>query len=105
MKKETVEKIIHITPDDVRKYVEVRTYFRHKAHEVFNFFIENCSDYIHHKERVLEPKFWDFWLDENWFIVSYVDDCDPSNYEYEIEILMEQMYKETWKEYLLKDYK
>ena len=98
-------KITPITPDDVKSYIKVRKSFLPKAKEVFNFFVENCSDYIHNKENVLEPKYWDFRIDEHWFTVYYGDDCDPSNYEYEIEILMKNMYDETWKEYLLKYYK
>ena len=106
MKKENVETIRYITPNDVKIYTKIRRYFTPKAKEVFNFFIENCSDYIHNKEHVSEPTYWDFRLDENWFIVTYVDECDPYNDENEIEILMENMYnEEKWKEYLLKYYK
>lgn len=91
-----------ITPDVVNAYINLRKTFLPKAKEVFDFFVANCGDYV--KKHVSDPKYWNFSLDENWFIVTYVSEYDIDS-ENDIEILMQNMYDETWKEYLLKTYK
>ena len=86
----------------VAEYVAIRAEMKAFAMEVWNFVKEHFKS----KLKFDYPDYDDFYISENWFTLYYRDDRFYNGYDFgDIDIPMANVYDDTWKEYLIEDFK
>lgn len=81
----------------VSDYVKIRKEFVKLSKEIYDYTLENYPDSLEYEE---DSEFLDVHISENWLVIDYWDKCYAAPDESQIEIPMDVIINNNWREFI-----